>query len=156
MYDINRKTNTILAVTVVLAIAVIGLFFKTKSLNTEFAYVDMQRVILLSKDLNALKNERDTQVQDLKKMADAANEKIKAETNEEAKKKLSEQYLAEINTKKDEYDRLYAAALQASDQKLNNIISSVAEKEGLSVVFNKAAVIKGGVDITDSVIDLVK
>ena len=89
-------------------------------------------------------------------MADEANEKIKAEADEEKKKKLSEQYLSEINSKKESYDKVYASALQASDDKLNNVINSVAEKEGLKVVFNKSSLVQGGIDITDSVIELVK
>ena len=69
---------------------------------------------------------------------------------------MSEKYLAEINEKKDGYDKVYASAIQASDQKLNELILSVAKKEGLAVVIKKEAVISGGTDITESVIDFVK
>ena len=60
------------------------------------------------------------------------------------------------NAKKDEFDKVYATALQASDKKLNDIINSVAEKEGLKVVINKASVVTGGTDITDSVVEQVQ
>ena len=64
--------------------------------------------------------------------------------------------MAEINAKKEGFDKVYASALQASDQKLSEIIKSVADKEDLKVVLNKNSVVDGGVDITDSVIDMVK
>lgn len=124
--------------------------------EAKFAVVDVQRVVLASKDLAAIKTERDNQVKELQKMADDANTKLAKISDETAKKKESEKYLAEINAKKEGFDKVYASALQASDQKLNEIIKSVADKEDLKVVLNKNAVVDGGVDITDSVIDMVK
>ena len=122
----------------------------------KIAVVDLQRVIVSSKDVAALKGTRDSQIQNLKNMAEEANKKIKAEKDEEARKVLSEKYLALINNQKETFDKQYDAALQASDQKLNDIIKSIAQKEGLSVIVNKASIIEGGVDITDTVIDMVK
>lgn len=124
--------------------------------EAKFAVVDVQRVVLSSKDLAAIKTERDNQVKELQKMADDANTKLAKISDETAKKKESEKYLAEINAKKEGFDKVYASALQASDQKLNEIIKSVADKEDLKVVLNKNSVVDGGVDITDSVIDMVK
>lgn len=124
--------------------------------EAKFAVVDVQRVVLASKDLAAIKTERDNQVKELQKMADDANTKLAKISDETAKKKESEKYLAEINAKKEGFDKVYASALQASDQKLNEIIKSVADKEDLKVILNKNSVVDGGVDITDSVIDMVK
>ena len=155
----NPSVNYGLVVLIAVAAAVIGSLVTYKVAtdnNGKFAVVDIQRVVVASKDIAALKIERDTQVAELKKMADDANEKIKAEKDEDARKKLSEKYLSEINTKKDEFDKVYATALQASDKKLTDIINAVAEKEGLKVVINKASVVTGGTDITDSVVEQVQ
>ena len=155
----NPSVNYGLVVLISVAAAVIGSLVTYKAVtdnNGKFAVVDIQRVVVASRDIAALKIERDTQVAELKKMADDANEKIKAEKDEDARKKLSEKYLSEINAKKDEFDKVYATALQASDKKLNDIINSVAEKEGLKVVINKASVVTGGTDITDSVVEQVQ
>ena len=89
-------------------------------------------------------------------MADKANAEIAKISDEAAKKKASEKYLAEINAKKENYDKVYTTALQASEEKLNNIIKEVADKEDLTVVLNSNSVVHGGIDITDSVIDMVK
>lgn len=153
----NTNYGLVVLASVIAAVVSSVITYKaTAKNNVDFAVVDLQRVIASSKDVAALKNERDNQIQELKKMADAANSEIQKVEGDEEKKKASEKYLAEINTKKDEFDKIYGSALQASDQKLNNVINSVAEKEGLDVVINKASIISGGVDITDEVIELVK
>ena len=122
----------------------------------KFAVVDLQRVVMVSKDVNALRTERDNQVKELQNMADKANAEIAKISDETAKKKASEKYLAEINAKKENYDKVYATALQASEEKLNNIIKEVADKEDMTVILNGTSVVQGGIDITDSVIDMVK
>ena len=124
--------------------------------QSAIAVVDLERVVMASKDVASLRAERDNQMQDLQKMADDANSKINAEKKDDEKKKLSEKYLAEINSKKEAYDQAYATAIQASDKKISDIINAVAQKEGLNVVINKSYLINGGVDITDSVIEQVR
>lgn len=155
----NNGINYGLVVLIAVAAAVISSFVTYKAVadnSGKFAVVDVQRVVVSSRDIAALKMERDAQVAELQKMADAANEKIKAEKDEKARKELSETNLAEINAKKNEFDKIYATALQASDKKLNDVINAVAEKEGLKVVLNKSFVVTGGTDITESVVEQVK
>ncbi len=157
--DSENGINYGLIILMAILAAVVSSFvtYKATAGNAQrIAVVDLQRVIVASKDVAALKVTRDNQIQSLKMMADDANSKIKEEKDDEARKKLSEEYLARINMQKENYDKLYASALQASDQKLNDTIKAVAQKEGLNVVVNKASVIEGGIDITDSVVDLVK
>ena len=57
--------------------------------EAKFAVVDVQRVVVASKDVAALKNERDNQIKELQKMADDANAKI-AKISDEAEKKKTE------------------------------------------------------------------
>lgn len=155
----NGKINYGMVALIAVAAAVISSLVTYKAMAgkaANFAVIDVQRVVMASKDLVALNNERNAQIQNLRKMADEANVEINKEKKEDAKKKLSEKYLTEINTKKEAYDKEYAAALQASDQKLNGIINSVAKKEGLKIVFNKSSLVTGGVDITAAVIEQVR
>jgi len=155
----NVGVNYGIVALIAIAAAVVSSLVTYKAMASKaanFAVVDVQRVVMSSKDLVALNNERNTQIQNLRKMADEANEKIGKEKKEDEKKKLSEKYLAEINAKKAVYDKEYASALQASDQKLNGIINSVAEKNGLKIVFNKSSLVTGGVDITDAVVEQVR
>lgn len=157
-YDNDNGINLFAIVITAVVAAFVSSFvtYKATSGNQKFAVVDVQRVVSSSRDVAALKIERDNQIRELKRMADNANEKIKAEEDEVKRQKLSEQYLGEINSRKEGYDKFYASALQASDQRLNEVINTVAQKEGLKVILNKSSVVNGGVDITDSVIELVK
>lgn len=155
----NINVNYGLVALVAIAAAVLGSFVTYKAIagnGPKFAVVDVQRVVVSSKDVAALKNARDLQIQTLRKMADDANNEIKGEKDEAKKKELSEKHLQEINVKKEEFDKEYAAALQASDKTLNDVINSVAEKEGLDVILNKSSVVNGGVDITDAVVEMVR
>ncbi|MBP5215076.1 MAG: OmpH family outer membrane protein [Alphaproteobacteria bacterium] len=155
----NARVNYGLVALVAIAAAVLSTLVTYKVIagsGPKFAVVDVQRVVVSSKDVAALKNARDMQIQNLRKMADDANEEIKKEKDEVKKKELSEKYLQEINVKKEEFDKEYAAALQASDKTLNDVINSVANKEGMGVILNKASVVNGGADITDAVIEMVR
>ena len=158
MAKIENVNYGMVALVAVIAAVVSSLvtYKAVASKASRFAVVDFQQIVVASKDVAALREEREKQVQDLRKMADDANAKITSESNEAKKKNISEQYLAEINARKAEYDKLYAASLQASDKKLNEVVKEIADKKGLNVIFSKTALVEGGVDITDDVIAEVK
>ncbi len=158
MSNENRMNYGLIFLVAIIA-AVLGslVTYKTVCANkAAFAVVDLQRVVLSSKEIAALSNNRQQQLQELRKMADDANEKINAEKKEDAKKELSQKYLAEINAKKEAFDKTHASGLQAAEQNLNNIINDVAKSKGMTVVLTKSSVVNGGKDITDAVVELVK
>ena len=155
----NGKVNYGLVVLVAIAASVISSLVTYKAISADkmkFAVVDVQRVVLSSKEIAALSAERQAQIQELKKMADEANMKITAEQDQAAKKALSEASLATINAKKDTFDKIHASGLQAADKRINDVINAVAEQEGLAVVFNKTSLVNGGTDITDAVVEQVR
>jgi len=155
----NGNVNYGLVVLVAVAASVISSLVTYKAISADkmkFAVVDVNRVVLSSKEIAALSADRQNQIQELKKMADEANVKISAENDPDAKKVLSEKALEAINAKKETFDRVHASGLQAADKRINDIINGIAEKEGLSVVFNKASLVNGGTDITDSVVEQVR
>ena len=150
------NVNYGLVALVAVAAAIVSSLVTCKAMSgkaANFAVVDVQSVLRSSKDVGALNSERSAQKQSLQKMADEANAEINKEKKEDAKKKLSEKHIAEINAKKAAYDKEYAAAIQAFDQKLTGVINSVADKEGLKVIFSKSSLVSGGTDITDAVIE---
>ena len=155
--NVNSKFWAVLGLTILIAVIIsVSICKLTGNKAEKFAVVDLQRVVVVAKEVAALKSERDMQIAELQKMAEEANAKISDEKNEKAKKKLSEQLLVEINKKKESFDCMYASALQASDRKLNEKIAEVAKKEGYSVVMNKSGIIAGGTDITEKVIEAVR
>lgn len=130
--------------------------YKLCSNKDTFGVIDLQRVVAVSKDVTDLRTNREAQIVALQKMADEANAKIDEIKKDDEKKAATEKYLAEIQAKKAEFDNAYNASLQASDEKIQNVINSVAEKKDLTIVLNKSSVVSGGVDITEAVVDLVK
>jgi Skp family chaperone for outer membrane proteins len=155
----NGKVNYGLVILVAVAASVISSLVTYKAISADkmkFAVVDVQRVVLSSKEIAALSADRQAQVQELKKMADEANVKITAEQDPAAKKALSESALATINAKKEAFDKIHASGLQAADKRINDVINAVAEKEGLNVVFSKDSLVTGGTDITDAVVEQVR
>lgn len=155
----ENKINYGLIALVAIIASVLGSLVTYKVMmeqKKDFAVVDLQRVVLSSKEIAALSNSRQEQIQELKKMADAANDKIKLIKNENTKKEVSQKYLDEINSKRDAFDRVHNSSLQAADQNLNNVINEVAASKGLGIILNKTSVVNGGTDITDEVVEIVK
>ena len=158
MSNENRMNYGLVFLVAVVA-AVLGslVTYKVVCANkASFAVVDLQRVVVSSKEIAALGNNRQQQLQELRKMADDANAKINAEKNENAKKELSQKFFSEINARKEVFDREHTSGLQAAEQNLNTIINDIAKAEGLTVVLNKSTVVNGGKDITNAVVDAVK
>ena len=119
----------------------------------KIAVMDIQRVVMSSKKLKNLNSMRDKQISELRKMADEANEEINRENREDVKKKISEKHLATINTKKEEFDKIYAQKIQELDRQINSHIASVAKEKHIDVVITKNSVVYGDLyDITDLVI----
>ena len=106
----NKSMNYGLVVLVAVVAAIISSFVTYKAVaknGMRFATVDINRVIAVSKDIAALRNERDSQIQELQKMAADANANIQKESDQKKKDELSKQYLSEINNKKEEFDKLW-------------------------------------------------
>ena len=155
----ENKINYGLVALVAIIGSVLGSLVTYKVVATkkaDFAVVDLQRVVLSSKEIAALSNARQDQIQELKKMADEANNRIKNIKDENTKREMSQKFLAEINAKRETFDRVHASGLQAADQTLNEVINNVAADKGLGIVLNKTSVVNGGKDITEEVIEIVK
>ncbi len=156
MTDINKKTVVCSAIVAIIVALGSAYAFGCCGNKSNFGVVNLQRVVSVSKDVAALRVEREAQINELKKMADDANAEIEKIKDEDKKKAATEKYLAEIQVKKNEFDNAYNTALQASDTKIKNVIESVAEKKNLSAVLSSSSVVIGGEDITEAVVDLVK
>lgn len=154
----TEKKPLLFTACLVVVLAILASFVTCKicSNDATIGVIDLQRVVSVSKDVTTLRTNRQAQIAELQKMADDANAKIDEIKNDDEKKAATEKYLAEIQAKKAEFDNAYNASLKASDTKIQDIISSVAEKKDISVVLNKTSVVSGGIDITEAVVDLVK
>lgn len=154
--SIDKKT-LVCSVSAAVVVALLASFAcKFTCCKNNIGVIDLQRVVAVSKDVANLRASRSTQIAELQKMADEANAKIEKIQDEKEKKAATEQYLAAIQAKKAEFDSAYNASLQASDNKIQGVIDTIAKKQDLNVILNKTSVVSGGTDITEAVVDLVK
>jgi Skp family chaperone for outer membrane proteins len=115
------------------------------------ATVDVQRVVASSKQVNALRAERQKQIEGLEAFVKKAREDVAKETNERRRATLEEQRNKELNDRKNKIDQDYAKKLADIDTSITKVINDQAKKDGFDLVLAKGVVLSGGVDITDAI-----
>ncbi len=104
-------------------------------------YVDMAR---LSKDFPDIKASRDVLEKETAKLQ-SEYDKASASLSKDEKVKLFQEYQTKLDAKKE-------SMLAKAFEKVNQIISEVAQEQGLSMVLDKQVVLFGGKDITSAVL----
>ena len=120
------------------------------------AVVDVQAVVAKSAQVQALKKEQQTKMQDLEKWLKSAQADVEKQQTKEGKEKLFKKYNAEFTKKKEAIAKDYQARLQAVDKSITDTISSTAKSKGYNMVISKGVVVFGGDDITADVQKVVK
>ena len=124
--------------------------------NFKVAVVDVQKVVSSSSEVNALKQERKTKMEELVKFVENAKKNIEKEPDAAKKKALEEKYNKELNLKRDNIQKDYAKKLAAIDKNITNVIQTISKQGNYNIVLSKSVVIVGGTDITDDVSKAVK
>ena len=123
----------------------------------KFATVDVQKVVVSSKQVNNLKNEQNAKMRELSEFVQKANKQLSDTTDPKKKAELEKKLNAELMTKKSAIDKAYAQKLQEVDKNVENSISAVAKEKGYDYVFSKGILLYGkSTDITNDVIKKVK
>ena len=120
------------------------------------AVVDVQAVVSKSAQVQALKKEQQTKIQDLEKWLKTAQADVEKQKTQEGKDKLLKKYNAEFAKKKEAIAKDYQARLQAVDKSITETISATAKAKGYNMVISKGVVVFGGDDITADVQKVVK
>ena len=120
------------------------------------AVVDVQAVVSKSAQVQALKKEQQTKIQDLEKWLKTAQADVEKQKTQEGKDKLLKKYNAEFAKKKEAIAKDYQARLQAVDKSITETISTTAKAKGYNMVISKGVVVFGGDDITADVQKVVK
>lgn len=154
-FENDGGVNYGLIVFIAILAAVVSAFVTYKATNSasgKVAIIDVDKVAAVSKSAIALQNAREGQIERLQKMTEDAEIRLKAEDNAEKRKQMSDAFVAEINSQKEEYDQQYYAALQLLNQSIKDVSEKVAAKKGIKVILLPSAIFQGGEDITDLVI----
>lgn len=144
--------KTILAITIVLGLASINTAFA----ESKIAVVDVQAVVSKSAQVQALKKEQQTKIQDLEKWLKTAQTDVEKQKTQEGKEKLLKKYNTEFAKKKEAIAKDYQTRLQAVDKSITETISATARAKGYNMVISKGVVVFGGDDITADVAKVVK
>lgn len=154
--EIGVSYGLMIIIAILAAVTSSFVTYKATGGSGKVAIVDIDRVANSAKSAIALREVRDGQLDHLRKMTEEAENRLKTETNEDNRKKLSEVYLAEINKQKDEFDQQYLNALRTLNQAIRETSVTVAGRKGIKVILSPDSVVEGGIDITDDVISTMR
>ena len=122
----------------------------------KIAVVDIPAVITKSAQVQTLKKEHQTKIQDLEKWLKTVQADVEKQQTKESKEKLLKKYNAEFTKKKESIAKTYQTKLKAIDKNITETISTTAKAKGYDIVISKNVVIYGGDDITTEIQKLVK
>ena len=145
----------------ILSLVLTALVLGTGICSTAFAeckiaVVDVQAVVAKSAQVQALKKEQQTKLQDLEKWLKVAQADVEKQKSQEGKEKLLKKYNAEFAKKKETLAKDYKTRLQTIDKNISETIAAQAKAKGYTMVISKGVVVYGGDDITEDVKKVVK
>lgn len=118
--------------------------------DSNFAVVDVQKVVESSPEINALKVDRQNKLNDLQSFVEKAKADVLKETNVSRKTTLEDGYNKELNLRKDTIDKDYVKKISDVDKSITTLIKTKASNYDL--VLTKSSVLTGGTDITAEII----
>ena len=124
--------------------------------DTNIAVVDVQAVVSKSAQVQALKKEQQTKMQDLEKWLKTVRADVEKQQTKEGQEKLLKKYNSEFAKKKEAIAKDYKEKLQAIDKNITETITTTAKAKGYNMVISKSMVIMGGDDITAEIQKVVK
>ena len=124
--------------------------------DTKIAVVDVPSVVNKSAQVQALKKEQQTKMQDLEKWLKTVRADVEKQQTQEGKEKLVKKYDAEFAKKKEAIAKNYQTKLQAIDKSISETIAQQAKLKGYDMVITKNTVLYGGDDITADIMKVVK
>lgn len=154
-----KKQITTLAIAI--AAFAIGMGFNNIAMsnipaNYKVAVVDVNAVVSKSAQVQALKKEQQTKLQELQKWLNNARTDVAKQSTDENKQKLAKKYDAEFAKKQEAIKKNYATKLQAIDKSITATIATEAKAKNYNLVLSKGMVLYGGDDITASISKVVK
>ena len=120
------------------------------------AVIDVQAVVTKSAQVQALKKDQQTKMQDLEKWLKTVRADVDKQQTKEGKEKLIKKYDAEFAKKREAIAKNYQTKLKEIDKSITDTIAATAKAKGYDMVITKGVVVYGGEDITADVQKVVK
>ena len=119
-----------------LLFAVLGIT-NTAMADTRIAVVDIQAVVASSSQVQALKKEQQTKLEELNKWIKTAKADVEKQKTQEGREKLAKKYDADFAKKQQDIKSNYAKKLQAIDVNITQAIANEAKAKGYNLVISK-------------------
>ena len=125
--------------------------------ETKIAVVDVQAVVASSSQVQALKKEQQTKLQELDKWLKTVKADVDKQKTQEGKEKLIKKYDGEFLKKQNDIKSNYAKKLQAIDVNITQAIANEAKAKGYNLVLSKQGqVLYSSDDLTANIQKAVK
>ena len=125
--------------------------------DTRVAVVDVQAVVASSSQVQALKKEQQTKLQELDKWLKTVKADVDKQQTQEGKEKLIKKYDGEFLKKQNDIKSNYAKKLQAIDVNITQAIANEARAKGYNLVLSKQGqVLYSSDDLTANIQKAVK
>ena len=125
--------------------------------DIKIAVVDVRALVNKSAQVQALKSEQQVKLQELRTWLKTVKADVDKQQTREGKASLIKKYDAEFARKQQAIIDNYSKKLQAIDKSMTDAIVAEAKQKGYDIVLSKqGTVIYGGIDITESVMKVVK
>ena len=125
--------------------------------DTRIAVVDVQAVVASSSQVQALKKEQQTKLQELDKWLKTVKADVDKQKTQEGKEKLIKKYDGEFLKKQNDIKSNYAKKLQAIDVNITQAIANEAKAKGYNLVLSKQGqVLYSSDDLTANIQKAVK
>ena len=122
----------------------------------KIAYVNVEKLLASSKAIKAAETARAKQTEEMLKWYNTASADIQKQKTQEGKQALVKKYEAQLTAKKKSIKDAYAKKISEVDSQLDSVITQKAKDMGYDIVLRKESVLYGAVDITNSILPLVK
>ncbi len=124
--------------------------------TSKIAYVNVAKLLSNSKSLKSAQEAKQKQEQEMLKWFKTASADINKQQTQAGKDALIKKYEAQLQQKKKTINDDYMKKVNEIDKQIASVISQKATAQGYSMVLKKESIVFGGVDMTQSVLPLIK
>ena len=121
--------------------------------NSKIAVVNISKIVEKSEKVKELRDNNNKKLDELEKWIEESRVKIQKEKDKTKKEQLIDQYQDIARQKEDIIKQNYNAKLQEIDNEIAETIKNAAKKNKCDTILLSSAVMQGGLDITNEVIN---
>ena len=127
-----------------------------KKTYKSIAVVDVNKVVIQSKQVQELKAEQEARVRELNQWLANVKADVESRATNEEKQALVAEYNKQFAQRQNEIKAKYTEKLQAIEKNISELIAKSAEEKGYDIVLSKYITLYGGDDITEEIMEIVE